>query len=87
MGWFDRQYGRLMRAWAADPQRGVTRRTVHRLLGMVPADREAECMYGNLPGATGNCRIVVPPHAGWRRNGMVFCSDEHAAVDQEEQIL
>lgn len=57
------------------------------LLGYVSEDQEHECMYGKTAGALGDCTIVVPPLQGWRHNGMVFCSEEHARLDQEEQLF
>jgi hypothetical protein len=60
---------------------------IDRLSGGVPDDRPHECMYGDTYGATGNCTIGVPPHQGWRQAGMVFCSEEHAILDQEEQAF
>lgn len=72
--------------------RGIGRRVLRGLglsgsFRMVPTGEAHECMYGDLYGATGDCTVIVAPRSGWRQNGMVFCSDEHAARDQEEQIL
>jgi hypothetical protein len=58
-----------------------------RLAGGVLADQAHECMYGKTATAEGNCTRSVRPHEGWRRNGMVFCSAEHAAMDQEEALI
>lgn len=57
------------------------------LFDIVPDDQPHECMYGKRLGAEGNCTIVVPPHQGWRDGALVFCSEEHAALDQEDQVF
>ena len=62
-------------------------RFLTRLAGGVPDDQAHECMYGKTTTATANCTRSVPPHQGWRKNGMVFCSDEHAASDQEDALI
>jgi len=46
-----------------------------------------ECGYGNTPGAWDNCTIIVAPDRGVMHDFRVFCSEEHAALDQEEQLL
>ncbi|MFQ1003220.1 hypothetical protein [Modestobacter sp. SSW1-42] len=62
-------------------------RALTRLAGWVPADEAHECMYGKTATASSNCTRWVPAHEGWRRNGMVFCSSEHAAADQEDALI
>lgn len=58
-----------------------------RLRHGIPAGQSAECTYGNTPGAWENCAITVAPYEGYRDGRMVFCSDEHAALDQSEQAM
>lgn len=53
----------------------------------VRTDQAHECQYGNTAGSQFNCTKVVPPNEGYRQSGMVFCSDEHAALDQEDQAF
>ncbi|MGY1773489.1 hypothetical protein [Blastococcus sp. SYSU D00813] len=50
-------------------------------------DEAHPCMYGTRPGNEDSCNVLVPAGAGWRELGLVFCSEEHAALDQEEQAL
>ena len=65
----------------------TVRRFLIRLAGGVPGDQVHECMYGKTATATANCIRSVPPHEGWRRNGMVFCTAEHAFSDQEDALI
>lgn len=46
-----------------------------------------ECAYGNVPGAWENCTVIVPSGQGVAFGRRVFCTDEHAALDQAEQIM
>jgi len=66
---------------------GTVRRLFFRLIGGVPVDQAHECMYGKTATAAANCTRSVPPRAGWRRNGLVFCSAEHALHDQEDALF
>ena len=66
---------------------GIVFRVLTRLAGGVLVDQAHECMYGKTATAESNCTRSVPPHGGWRRNGMVFCTAEHAAMDQEEALI
>lgn len=65
----------------------TVRRLLVRLAGGVPTDQAHECMYGKTSTAAANCTRSVPPHEGWRRNGLVFCSAEHALYDQEDALI
>ena len=62
-------------------------RLLTRLARGVPDDQAHECMYGKTATATANCTRSVPPHEGWRSDGLVFCSAEHAVSDQEEALI
>lgn len=48
------------------------------------AMRSSECGYGNRLGAEGECKIIVQPGEGVRYGGTAFCSEDHAASDQQE---
>jgi phage gp45-like len=57
------------------------------LLGWVHADEEHTCMYGVRAGRPGHCTVVVPPLAGSRGGGMVFCSEDHAVIHHWESMF
>ena len=59
----------------------------HRLIHGAPAGDSAECGYGKTFGAEANCTVIVAPYEGYRHGYSVFCSNEHAAMDQQEQIF
>lgn len=44
-------------------------------------------MYGKGSGAFENCTLTVPPFEGYREGHLLFCSEEHAALDQAEQVM
>ena len=65
------------------PIMGAIRRALRRLVYGPPADAEHRCMAHLWDG---RCRVVVPPGEGVRRAGLVFCCEEHAVGDQEDQL-
>ncbi|WP_139244321.1 hypothetical protein [Arthrobacter alpinus] len=46
-----------------------------------------ECRYGKASGAVDNCTEVVQPGAGVMYSGAVFCSEDHAILDQAEALI
>ncbi|WP_371053641.1 hypothetical protein [Rhodococcus gordoniae] len=59
-------------------------KSLGRVLGAVQPEEEAQCQYSR---GSWQCPVIVAPHEGYREGYSVFCSDEHAALDQEESAL
>jgi hypothetical protein len=49
--------------------------------------RPRECGSGKTPGALDNCTTMVAAGDGVRAAGTVYCSDEHAPLDQSEALF
>jgi hypothetical protein len=54
----------------------------------IPNGEAAQCQYGAAGDSmVPQCEVIVEPYCGYRDNGLVFCTDQHAAEDQETYIL
>lgn len=53
---------------------------------MMNKNEATKCMYGSSSRSIEKCQIIVPPDAGWRDIGLVYCSEEHAFLDQEDTV-
>jgi len=66
----------------SDPYTGVMTfwGNVAALMPWADKNKMTGCMFSE-------CDHTVGPGRGWRQDGMVFCSDEHAAAHQEDAAL